>query len=137
MKRAIVLFSLFIFAFIYVAESLHVSKMVRSIVIDSYNNYGEVNKHPKIVSGEIYKRMCYRNDFSISSENNPEMIEDNKLSFPLTIHWFFGGKVYYHYSYDIKDKNGVVEGGSWDVPATVNVKFSNGKWIIKNYHEAP
>lgn len=136
-KIRIILICLIAFAILYVGESLYISKKVHSIVVNSYDNYGKTNTKSAIVSDDIYNRMCYRSDYSVSSQNNPEVIEKNKLDFPLTIHWFFGGKVYYHYTYEIEDKNGEVLAGSSGIPVTVDVKLSNGKWIITNKYEAP
>lgn len=91
----------------------------------------------KYVSDRIYKRMCYRDHYLISSQDTPGVTEVNELSFPSVIHWIIGGKAVYRYSYGIFDEAGKLRGGSWDIPVTVFVELKDWDWVITDYHEPP
>lgn len=122
---------------LYMAESLYISSKVYSVVKASYDSYGEGGDYGDIVSDEIFARMCYRNGHIISSKDVPEAKETNKLSFPFTYHWFFGGKSTYKYTYCIYNEDGSIAGGSSEVPVTVSICLHNGRWVINDYYEAP
>jgi len=137
----IIIVCLAIVLVLYISESLYISTKVHSLVEESYNTYGLMNTKSNMVSTDIYNKMCYRitqehlDSYPISRSN---VTEYNKLNFPSTLHWFFGGKVYYQYSYEARDKNNesLLE-GSWDIGVTVDYKLLNWKFEITDYYEAP
>lgn len=139
MKKAgiIVLICLGVLLLGYIGESIYVSSRVYVAVKDSYLTYGEGNSQSELVTDEMYQRLCYRDGYLVSTKTDSSLQETNKLLFPITIHWFVGGKTTYWYTYAVYDTAGECRGGSWNIPVTVTVAWEEGKLRITDYYEAP
>jgi len=139
MKKPMIIFLIFIIILVvlYIGESVYIGIVVHSIVLESYNTYGENNIYSDTVSDSIFKEMCYRNGYPLSAKERVDVKEINSLSFPLTIHWVFGGKATYWYTYEIYDENGELAGGSSQIPVTINFEIQQGKMKITDYDEEP
>jgi hypothetical protein len=83
------------FALLYIGEFIYLGARIHSVVEASYNSYGEKNTFSKIVSDDVFMRICYRNGCAISSNGRANVKEKSKLSFPFVFHWIFGGKATY------------------------------------------
>ena len=116
---------------IYLIESLSLSIVTLKIVNSSYDNYGESNNYSAIVNDDTFTQICFRQHLNVSAF---DFEEDKTVSFPITLHWFFGGRIFYWYSYEVN--NGHVT-GSWNIPASLsfNVGFDGIK--VYDYNETP
>jgi len=137
MKKIMKYLLICILVLLYIGESLYIGIKIKSIVSESYNTYGENNSYSDNVSDTIFRELCYRNGYPISSYNNNDTKEINSLSFPLTTHWIFGGISTYWYTYEIYDNTGELMGGSSNIPVTITFEIQQGKLKIIDCYEAP
>ncbi|MPN23804.1 hypothetical protein SDC9_171197 [bioreactor metagenome] len=135
--KKMILLCLAVLFLLYICESVYIGAKVFAMVKGSYATYGGDNTYADMVSDEIYRKMCYRNGYLISSQGNPSVKEINRLLFPLACHWITGGKATYWYTYEIYDDSNELVGGSWNIPVTITVEFSGSRLIVTDYYEAP
>lgn len=123
---------------LYLFWAVKVGYEVRKMVQISNEFYGANVLDSDNIPEDIYQSMCYRDDYTVNPENNPDVSEDFRLSFPIALHWVTGAKVYYHYTYEITDvKTGECIGGSYDVPVELTVKVTPRGLIYTDYYEKP
>lgn len=133
--KKVIFFSVLVILSLYVIESLVISMTLRSMVQSSNESFGFNYSYKDTVSDAIYKKMCFRNGYSITPNDNPRITESKTLFGPISYHWFVGGKATYWYSYAIYDENGTLAGSSWRIPVTISYTVSSGKLLITNYYE--
>jgi len=92
----------------------------------------DYTKYSDVISHEIYNQMNYIGNYSEESL----LIVEEEHTYPVTIHWFIGGRVTYKYTCIIQDSNGATHGSS-DVLVELKVKLKGFKWEIVDYYEGP
>lgn len=122
----------------YVIWAVWIGNEVRKMVQTSNAFYGANVLNSDNIPNEIYQRMCYRDDYPVNPEDNPDVSEYFKVSFPFALHWITGAKVYYKYTYEILSATtGERYGGSYDIPVNVTVKVTPSGLVYTDYYEAP
>lgn len=119
---------------IYCVASILISIKTNTILQTSNNSLGIANPYPTIISDENFKKSCYRNTefFLIEKKTSSSILEKTFKTPIFTLHWFFGSKSFYIYSYKLIENNELVN-ASISVPVTVTSRFHNGNWTIKKF----
>lgn len=122
---------LFVALIIYVGFSVYISVSVSSL-INGINN-GESYDTSHIADDDLVDLITVRNGYSTDNV----AIEKLELSFPISLHYFMGGNIYYKYTYKALDSNNEVLAGGEDVPVTLNFEMQGLNWVITDYEEEP
>lgn len=143
------------FIIIYLLFSIYYSFKANSLINDAHNSNGKNNKYTHIISNYNYKNLDYglikfgyekdtyskedmEDIYDITGVKNVsynDLIEETNKSFPVTIHYFLGGKTYYKYSTKIyakekKNKNLICE--EENVKNYITFKLDGFKWKVKS-----
>lgn len=121
----------------YIGISLWIGISVDSVVRAACRRHGVYSdEFSEIVSPEIFSRMGYTGHYD---EILPpgELEEINFRTFPVALHWFGKGKVFYRYSYMINSKDDEFSAGTSGVTVTVDVTLQDGRWVITDFLSPP
>lgn len=136
-KKKIMIALLLLFCFFYISVNLFLNVKLSNIRRASYEAMGQNNPYSSVISDEDFEKMCYRNDLFLKDNEATALLEEESFSTPIfTIHWFFGAKSFYWYTYEALNGEEVIR-GSWNVPIFVTWEFQHGKWVITDFYEAP
>ena len=122
---------------LYIAESVVIGVQINKILNSSYDNLGENNPYPEMVSDEIYRNMCYRRVHLSVVKEGQEYTESN-VRFPVfALHWITGGKAFYNYSHTVSTISGEGISGSLRITCTVTFKMDGLTPVITDFYEPP
>lgn len=121
---------------VYLTVSATYSIYFYMLLNDIYNSnrtYGD--GFESRTSEELYDSLDFRSHYS---DYGCEYDEHRMLLFPLTIHWFSGGKAFYMYSYTRRSADtGEILCGSWHIPVRLTFELDHGRVEVADKHEAP
>ncbi len=75
--------------------------------------------------------------YNIAPFNNDVEEVNLKITRTFVLHNFSTGYIWVSYTIEMRDSNGELLCGSWDVPARWTIKKEKGKWEIVEILEAP
>ena len=118
---------------IYIGFSVYISVSVSNL-INSINN-GESYDTSRIANDEldVADLITVRNGYATEGVAREKL----ELSFPISVHYFTGGKIYYKYTYEALDSNNEVLAGGTDIPVTLTFEMQGLNWVITDCYEEP
>lgn len=106
----------------------------REIVFSTYENYGVLpDEYSGVISEELFEIIGFRH-----KPVDEEIDEVCGIENFFVAAGFTKAIVTYEYTYFPTDKEtGKSFGGSLEIPCAIYFEFSDGKWIVVDYYEAP
>lgn len=120
---------------VYIGLSVYISISVKGLIndINNSNSYDTSHFSDESIADEISVRKSH----DLSSYNATTIHEKFEFSFPVFLHYFIGGQVYYNYTYEATDGNNELLTRSSDIPVTLTIEMDGLNWIITDIHEEP
>ena len=117
---------------VYIGFSAYISVSVSNL-INSINN-GESYDTSHIANNEIdiADLITVRNGYATENVAREKL----ELSFPISVHYFTCGKIYYKYTYEAYDSSDEFTAGG-ESTVTLAFEMQGLNWVITDYYEEP
>lgn len=119
----------------YVLYSVMISVKIGSLVSESNCNMGIKESKTYVITDAAYRKLNHRNPLILTEKS--DAAEEKGYRTPvLTVHWFWGAKSIYWYTYELYFNQKLIQ-GSWWIPVVVSSEFENRNMYITNVCEKP